>query len=189
MLEDKEEFKKSACCTQSFRASPCYTGSSKTKSCMCTSAEEKLQPTQEPGSARTIHLDTKHFNIQSKDKRSSWTHKRSRALFSAVFRELAQPWAEKPVCSGWHRWGLGCADGSWLLLCAEHTHHSSTGALGAPQCLCLQKGRKHTKAGAGRCAGAPYLRIAVNKSRQGGGRRGAGCEGKITQLIEEKIFF
>lgn len=36
---------------------------------------------------------------------------------------------------------------------------------------------------------APDLRIAFNKSRHGGGRRGAGCEGKITQLIEEKISF
>lgn len=122
MLEDKQEFKKSACCTQSFRASPCNTGSSKTKSCTCTSVEERLQPTLEPGSARTAHLDSKLSNIHSKDKRSSWTHKRNRALFSAEFRELAQQWGEKPVFSSWHRWSLGCADGSWAVaVCRAHT--------------------------------------------------------------------
>lgn len=43
---------------------------------------------QSPGSARAIHLDSKLFNIQSKEKRSSWTYKRNRTSFSAEFRGL-----------------------------------------------------------------------------------------------------
>lgn len=41
-----------------------------------------------PGLGRTINLDSKRFNIQTKEKGPSWTCKRNRTSFSAEFREL-----------------------------------------------------------------------------------------------------
>lgn len=41
-----------------------------------------------PGLGRTINLDSKLLNIQTKEKWPSWTHKRNRTSFSAEFREL-----------------------------------------------------------------------------------------------------
>lgn len=158
MLEDKQVFRKSA----AHRASgppPAILAAAQQNPASAQVWREDCTLHWSPGSTRAIHLDSKLFNIQSKDKRSSWTCKRDRTLFSDEFRELCIEMGKEESIFWLAQAGilglLQMVPG--LLQCAEHTHSSSTGPLMLPREPCehlgvcvSQKGRKHTKAGAGR---------------------------------------